>query len=132
MELNIIEITKKIAVVSPSISSDWPSFVRWVSTQLVKREITIYYDTTYEAWSDNWGYHGEKNPGYWNSKKVLADAVPSTEIIGFFKAPPVSLSDEEAMELRENLIEMGYLVAYRFRKNRSSSIPCNSIIQFRI
>ena len=132
MELNIIEITKKIAVVSPSISSDWPSFVRWVSTQLVKREITIYYDTTYEAWSDNWGYHGEKNPGYWNSKKVLADAVPSTEIIGFFKAPPVSLSDEEAMELRENLIEMGYLVAYRFRGTRSSSIPCNSIIQFRI
>lgn len=128
MELSIVEITKKIAVLNPSISADWPSFVRWIASQLVKRDITIYWDRNYAGWSDAWGYHGKNNPKYWNHKKILTDAVPSTEIVGLFKAPPLSLPTDEAIVLRYSLIEMGLLVASQF----DNSEPCHSIIQFRI
>ena len=127
MELNIVEITQKISVSTNSVLTGWPSFVSWLSNQIPRRTIIGYFDSDGDlrGWKDDWTQKGKTD---YSRKKTFEPSVLSTEIIGLLKAPPISLSTEEAIAIREYLIDMGLLVANRFYKSN----PCDSIIQFRI
>jgi hypothetical protein len=129
MKFDIVQITQQISVSSPNITADWPSFVAWISNQVPRRSIVGHYDWgNLKGWSDDWSSAGYSGDSSGASKRSFDSAVLSTEVVGLLKAPPISLSNDDAIALRNHLVGMGLLVAHYFQDGR----PCNSIIQFRI
>ena len=125
MGFDIVQITQQISV-GPSVSPGWPAFARWIKTQLPTRSITGHKDSQNDlrGWSDSWS---NKEKSY-SQKQQYDEAVLSTELVGLLESPPLSLSNSDAIALRNHLIDMGLLVAHKFYKQK----PCHSIIQFRV
>ena len=118
MTLNIIQITQQISIEGFDVSPGWPSFAKWIKSQLPLREIV--------------GYEGRRTSalvGYSDGLKTVgptdrvehrySESVLSNEIDNLLMAPPLELSNESAKEYRHTLEKIGLLTrheAYDYNK----------------
>lgn len=132
MTLNIIQITQQISMEGFDVSPGWPSFAKWIKSQLPLRDITCYLNKRYP--SDGYmgyrdQYSSEGSTGSDRQTELRRNAVLSRELEGLLRAPPLNVSQDQAKEYRNHLVNMGLLASRKFDPQEVSSY---SVIQFRV